>query len=157
MLHKSFSLLLWIITLFICFLKRQKEITFTFDLIWLNCFPPYKLTVKPLGNLRRGTLYFKSPKTATGGQSNTAVQPRPLVRLEWQAEVCFSSHHRADQRRLALAWPVITLITQENDNNTGSLMTEVIVVEVPRYAAVVWWMISAMHRAVRRLLLHVVI
>lgn len=153
MLHKSFSLLLWIITLFICFLKKKVYIWFNLT----KLFPPYKLTVKPLGSLRWGTLYFKSPKTATGGQSNTAVQPRPLVRLEWQAEVCFSSHHRADQRRLALAWPVITLITQENDNNTGSLMTEVIVVEVPRYAAVAWWMTSAMHRAVRRLLLHVVI
>lgn len=74
---------------------------------------------------------------ATWGQSNTAVRAFPLVRLEWQAEVCFSSYRRADWRRLALAWPVITLITRENDNNTGSLMTEVIVVEVPRYAAVV--------------------
>lgn len=75
-------------------------------------------------------------QAATGWQSNTARQARSLVRLEWQAEVCFSSYRRADQRRLALAWPVITLITQENDNNTGSLMTEVIVVEVPRYAVV---------------------
>lgn len=93
-------------------------------------------------------------QAATGWQSNTALQARSLVRLEWQAEVCFSSYRRADQRRLALAWPVITLITQENDNNTGSLMTEVIVVEVPRYAVVAWWMTTAMHRTVRRLLLH---
>lgn len=92
--------------------------------------------------------------SATGGQSNTAVQAFSLVRLEWQTEVCFSSYHRADWGRLALAWPVITLITQENDNNAGSLMTGVIVVEAPCYAAVGWWMTSTMHRAVRRSPLH---
>lgn len=33
-------------------------------------------------------------------------------------------------------------------------MTDVIVVEVPRYAVVMWWMTTAMHRLGRRLLLH---
>lgn len=77
-----------------------------------------------------------SPRLAQGGSLTQQYEPFSLVRLEWQAEVCFSSYRRADWRRLALAWPVITLITRENDNNTGSLMKEVIVVEVPRYAAV---------------------
>lgn len=56
---------------------------------------------------------------ATGGQSNTAVLAFPLVRLEWQAEVCFSSYCKADWRRLALAWPVITLITREKRQQYG--------------------------------------
>lgn len=93
-------------------------------------------------------------QAATLGQSNTTVRTWPLVRLDWQAEVCFSSHRRADWGRLALAWPVITLITRGNDSNTRSLMTEVIVVEVPRYAVVAWWMTTAMQRLMRRLLLH---
>lgn len=72
-----------------------------------------------------------------GGSQTQQYKACSSVRHEWQAEVCFSSYHRADQRRLALAWPVITLITQENGNNAWSLMTEVIVVEVPRYAVLV--------------------
>lgn len=104
---------------------------------------------------RRFTVWLKVPPSGhRRAVQHSGAGFSPLVRLEWQAEVCFSSYRRADWRRLALAWPVITLITWENDNNTGSLMTEVIVVEVPRYAAAAWWMTTTMHRSVRRLSLH---
>ena len=106
-------------------------------------------------SLRRFTVWLKVPPSShRGAVQHSSAGFSPLVRLEWQAEVCFSSYRRADWGRLALAWPVITLITWENDNNTGSLMTEVIVVEVPRYAAAAWWMTTTMHRSVRRLSLH---
>lgn len=104
---------------------------------------------------RRFTVWLKVPPSChRRAVQHSGAGFSPLVRLEWQAEVCFSSYRRADWRRLALARPVITLITWENDNNTGSLMTEVIVVEVPRYAAAAWWMTTTMHRSVRRLSLH---
>ena len=82
-------------------------------------------------------MLMSPPSSHRGAVQHHSTGLLSQVRLEWQLEVCFPSYRRADWRRLALAWPVITLITRENDNNTGSLMIEVIVVEVPRYAAVV--------------------
>lgn len=120
------------------------------------CLAIFKKTIQPWvsHNMKVQSMMKSFCKQPQEGSPTQQYRSTPRSGLSGKLRFAFSSYRRADRRRLALALPVITLITRENDNNTGSLMTEVIVVEVPRYAAVVWWMTAAMHRAVRRLLLH---